>query len=66
MIPKALMMKQWRTDFSGLTNLKQEDALVSEPVEDEVLVKINAVSLNFRDVEGECLIAVQFEPSNCF
>jgi NADPH:quinone reductase-like Zn-dependent oxidoreductase len=55
-------MKQWVTDYSGLTSLKRETAPVPEPGEDEVLVKINAVSLNFRDVEGKCPIAARLGP----
>ena len=45
-------MKQWVTDFSGLANLRQVEVHDPEPGEGEVLVKINAVSLNFRDFEG--------------
>jgi NADPH:quinone reductase-like Zn-dependent oxidoreductase len=52
-----MTMKQWITNFSGLANLKQEVVPVPEPQENEVLVKISAVSLNFRDVEGEYKIA---------
>ena len=52
----AMTMKQWITDLSGLASLKQEAVPLPEPQEDEVLVKISAVSLNFRDVEGECQI----------
>jgi NADPH:quinone reductase-like Zn-dependent oxidoreductase len=59
---QALTMKQWVTDYSGLTSLKREIAPVPEPGEDEVLVKINAVSLNFRDVEGKCSIAARLGP----
>ena len=46
-------MKQWITDYTGLANLKQESVPIPEPQENEVLVKISAVSLNFRDVEGQ-------------
>lgn len=49
----AITMKQWITNLSGLASLKQEAVSLPEPQEDEVLVKISAVSLNFRDVEGE-------------
>lgn len=52
-----MTMKQWVTDFSGLASLKQEADPLPEPGDDEVLVKISAVSLNFRDVEGEYWIA---------
>lgn len=50
-------MKQWTTDLSGLAGLKQKTIPLPEPQEGEVLVKISAVSLNFRDVEGEHWIA---------
>lgn len=46
-------MRQWVTDYSGVENLKQEVAAVPQPGEDEVLVKVHTVSINFRDVEGE-------------
>ena len=45
-------MKQWVSNLSGLSDLRQETDLVPEPGENEVLVKIHAVSLNYRDVEG--------------
>ena len=41
------MMKQWFSDLSGLASLKQVTADVPEPGEDEVLVEIHAVSLNY-------------------
>lgn len=50
-------MKEWITDFSGLANLKQQAVPIPEPVAGEVLIRINAVSLNFRDVEGKCSTA---------
>lgn len=46
-------MKQWVTDYSGVASLKQEAVPLPTPQEDEVLVKISAVSVNYRDVEGE-------------
>lgn len=45
-------MKQWISTQDGLKNLKMEEVPIPEPGEGEVLVKINAVSLNFRDTEG--------------
>ena len=56
-------MKQWISDLSGLANLKQETAPLPEPQKDEVLVKISAVSLNFRDVEGE--YASSYDAASC-
>ncbi|KAK5173866.1 uncharacterized protein LTR77_002547 [Saxophila tyrrhenica] len=44
-------MKQWVTAQDGLANLQQVEADVPQPKEGEVLVKINAVSLNYRDTE---------------
>ena len=46
-------MKQWVSNQDGLDNLQLLD--VAEPTElreGEVLVKINRVSLNYRDTEG--------------
>ena len=45
-------MKQWVTTQTGLDDLKQEEVPVPNPKEEEVLVKINTVSLNYRDTEG--------------
>lgn len=44
--------KQWTTAQDGLDKLKLADAKVAAPKDGEVLVKINAVSLNYRDTEG--------------
>lgn len=49
----AKEMRQWVTDQNGLDNVKQETAQVPEPGPDEVLVKVHAVSLNYRDTEGK-------------
>lgn len=46
-------MKQWITKQDGLKKLYQEDTPIPEPGENEVLVRINTVSLNYRDTEGE-------------
>ena len=45
--------KKWLTRQDGLDNLTIDDATVPEPGTDEVLVEIRAVSLNYRDTEGE-------------
>lgn len=45
-------MRQYTTDYTGVQTLKCEEASVPEPGEGEVLVKVNAISVNFRDVEG--------------
>lgn len=44
--------KQWVTTQDGLDHLELDSASVTEPKDNEVLVKIHTVSLNFRDTEG--------------
>lgn len=44
--------KQWVTQQDGLDKLRMQEADVPEPGEDEVLVEVSAVSVNFRDTEG--------------
>ena len=44
-------MRQWTTAQDGLDNLVLTTAAKPTPKEDEVLVKINTVSLNYRDTE---------------
>ncbi|TKA30962.1 hypothetical protein B0A50_01930 [Salinomyces thailandicus] len=44
-------MKQWVTAQDGLDNLRLVEAETPSPKEGEVLVKINTVSLNYRDTE---------------
>jgi len=48
-----MAMKQWTTDQDGLDNLQLASTERPVPVEGEILVKINAVALNYRDTEGE-------------
>ncbi|ODA75802.1 hypothetical protein RJ55_08674 [Drechmeria coniospora] len=43
--------KQWTTAFDGVDKLQLGEADVPEPKAGEVLVRIEAVSLNYRDVE---------------
>lgn len=48
-------MKQWVTKQDGLDNIKLENASAPDGAsleEGEVLVKIQRVSLNYRDTEG--------------
>jgi len=49
-----IQFKQWTTTQDGLAKLKLESASISPDSlqEDEVLVKIHTVSLNYRDTEG--------------
>ncbi|KAI6889976.1 NAD(P)-binding protein [Hortaea werneckii] len=44
-------MKQWVTAQNGLDNLRLVEAKKPSPKDGEVLVQINAVSLNYRDTE---------------
>ena len=46
--------KQWTTAQDGLDKLQLGDAKLPSPKDGEVLVKIHAVSLNYRDTEGLC------------
>ncbi|WZP00547.1 hypothetical protein EP7_002194 [Isosphaeraceae bacterium EP7] len=44
-------MKAYRFDgFTSLDELRLEEEADAEPQRDEVLVRFNAVSLNFRDI----------------
>ncbi|KAF2274031.1 NAD(P)-binding protein, partial [Westerdykella ornata] len=48
-LPKTI--RQWVTGQDGLNNLRMEEVELPKPGEDEVLVEIKAVSLNYRDTE---------------
>jgi len=54
MSKETINFKQWTTTQNGLDKLKLESASISPASlkEDEVLVKIHTVSLNYRDTEG--------------
>lgn len=60
-LPKRI--KQWVTGQDGLDKLRMEEAGLPTPGDDEVLVEVHSVSLNYRDTEGSlfhkcmCLIA---------
>jgi NADPH:quinone reductase-like Zn-dependent oxidoreductase len=45
-------IKQWVTGQDGLDKLRMEETEIPTPGEDEVLVEIHSVSLNYRDTEG--------------
>ncbi|KAJ6439380.1 alcohol dehydrogenase, zinc-containing [Purpureocillium lavendulum] len=49
--PLPKKMKQWTTALDGLGKLAQSEVDVPEPRDGEVLVRIEAVSLNYRDTE---------------
>lgn len=51
-------MKQWVSTQDGLGNLELKEVPLPEPGTGEVLVKIKAVSLNFRDTEGTSPILI--------
>jgi NADPH:quinone reductase-like Zn-dependent oxidoreductase len=44
-------IKQWETSQDGLDNLKLTTASLPSPGPNEVLVKISAISINYRDTE---------------
>jgi hypothetical protein len=48
--------KQWTTGQDGLDKLQFGEGKVPQPQEGEVLVKINAVGLNYRDTEGKFIL----------
>jgi NADPH:quinone reductase-like Zn-dependent oxidoreductase len=45
-------IRQWLTAEDGLDKLTVEETDCPAPGEDEVLVEIHSVSLNYRDTEG--------------
>ena len=45
-------IQQWKSGQNGLDKLYMEEADIPTPGEDEVLVEIHSVSLNYRDTEG--------------
>lgn len=49
--------KQWTTGQDGLDKLQFGEGKVPQPKDGEVLVKIHAVGLNYRDTEGMLLMA---------
>jgi NADPH:quinone reductase-like Zn-dependent oxidoreductase len=46
-------IKQWLTGQDGLDKLRMDEAECPKPGEDEVLVEVHSVSLNYRDTEGK-------------
>ncbi|OOF92849.1 hypothetical protein ASPCADRAFT_509239 [Aspergillus carbonarius ITEM 5010] len=46
-----MSIQQWTTDLTGLSSLSQSTAPLPIPGDNEVLVEIRAVSLNYRDIE---------------
>ena len=50
-------IKQWKSGQNGLDKLYMEEADIPTPGEDEVLVEIHSVALNYRDTEGMSLLS---------
>ena len=48
--------RQWTTGQDGLDKLQFGEGKVPQPQEGEVLVKVNAVGLNYRDTEGKFIL----------
>ncbi|KAJ5121736.1 hypothetical protein N7526_008673 [Penicillium atrosanguineum] len=48
-----MSIQQWVTPLEGLDSLRQTEAPMPTPGPGQVLVEVHAVSLNYRDVEGE-------------
>ena len=44
------MMKRWQLTGTGLNNLTLADVPVPVPGDHEVLIRVSAVSLNYRDL----------------
>jgi hypothetical protein len=47
-------VRQWLTGQDGFDKLRLAEAECPAPGEDEVLVEVRAVSMNYRDTEGTC------------
>lgn len=47
-----VQVQKWQTKLDGLENLFRATSAMPKPGKGEVLVKISAVSLNYRDTEG--------------
>jgi NADPH:quinone reductase-like Zn-dependent oxidoreductase len=50
-----MAVQQWITPLKGLDSLTRTEAPMPVAGKGEVLVEIRAVSLNYRDVEGQSL-----------
>jgi len=48
---RLLPSRQWETSLDGIQNLRLEQRAVQSPAADEILVKITAVTLNYKDGE---------------
>jgi hypothetical protein len=46
--------RKWQTRQDGLEKVFRASGTVPKPGAGEVLVRMKAVSLNYRDTEGEC------------
>jgi NADPH:quinone reductase-like Zn-dependent oxidoreductase len=55
-MPETIKSRQWESALDGISNLKLVSAEVPRPGPGEVLVRINSVSLNYKDgetIEGQ-------------
>ena len=50
-MPEPTQTRQWQTNYDGIPNLRLTTANVPPPTPTQVLVKIHAVSLNYKDGE---------------
>lgn len=55
-MPQPTETKQWVTKQDGIENLVQERVTLPKLAHGEVLVKILAISLNYRDTEGMSIL----------
>lgn len=53
-------IKQWITGQNGIENLTLSTAPAQTPGDHEVLVKILAVALNYRDTEGRTHLSLEY------
>jgi NADPH:quinone reductase-like Zn-dependent oxidoreductase len=53
MASETARVRKWQTAQDGLEKLYLAESPMPKPGKDEVLVEIRAVSINYRDTEGE-------------
>jgi NADPH:quinone reductase-like Zn-dependent oxidoreductase len=55
-------IKQWLTGQDGLDKLRMDEAECPAPGEDEVLVEVHSVSLNYRDTDNAKNVDSRYGP----
>jgi NADPH:quinone reductase-like Zn-dependent oxidoreductase len=53
---QMIKSRQWESSLDGISKLKLSETLIPLPARGEVLVKVNSVSLNYKDgetIEGQ-------------